>query len=674
VTEAVRAGSGEPTRPRPIGRHWASLLLRLGVHAPVAPIIEPDTTSDGTPAIEPASGEVGQWGTWRFTFNVGAHGIDELGGLRVQLPREFHGGIRNSAFRMQATFPREPNYVTASASRLDAVLQTIVELESDVAIDKTGRLSNLTNRAGYYEPVTRVIVRKGRLEPGDMLTITYGDTRGGSAGFRAGVLQFDPAPVIVAVDHDGLGRFRLHEIRPTLELVAGPAAELLATTRSDGVVGEAQPLKLALLDQYANVPRGTAVRVRIGVVEGSATVPATVEIAAAQGWLEVLVTPSEAGILRLRVSDDVSHLSAKSNPVMVHAAPPARRVLWGDIHSHTETSGDGLGSGAAAYAYARNVSALDFYSSTDHASYFDDGNDLADFGRYVALGDAHDAPGEFAVVHGYEVSFGSPYGHHNVYFRDRPTQTGDEYSITLPELWKALRGEQALTIPHHTLKMPEIVDWTATHDPDLRRNFEIFSAHGLSEAFDPTHPLAIEQSLFTNASTTQRRGTSAQRAWEDGLELSTIASSDDHRAHPGMPHQGVAAVFAESITREAVFDALRERRTYATTGVRILLDVSVDDLPMGGHGSAGRPLTVRGDAVGTGVISLVEVLRHAVGQPGFRVIASLRPDEDRVEWTVEDDPGPGAAIYYVRLRQREPVRGVVAMAWSSPIWVDATVS
>ena len=35
---------------------------------------------------------------------------------------------------------------------------------------------------------------------------------------------------------------------------------------------------------------------------------------------------------------------------------------------------------------------------------------------------------------------------------------------------------------------------------------------------------------------------------------------------------GVMAVYAPELTREAVFDAIRQRRTYGTTGCRLLLD------------------------------------------------------------------------------------------------------
>ena len=655
---------------RSVNRHWAQLLLRLGPHVPSSPLIDDVPATSGSLTVSPAAGVAGEWGTWTLRYEVGDEPIEELGGLRVQLPEEWHAGIRNSAFRMQASHAREPNRVAARASRADVVLQTIVELESDVSLDKTGRLSNLSGRAGYYDYVTRVIVRRGRLERGEYLDLVFGDTTRGSAGFQAGVLACPPTPVLVAVDHGGSGRFRPHVQRPTLEILPGEPAELVVTARSDAVAGDTIPLRVALVDRWANAATSAA-DLHLEVVEGAADLPAKAVLPAGIGWVEIPATPRGAGVLRIRVRDGARALSAVSNPVVVHEARPERQVYWGDIHSHTHISADGLGSGREAYDYARHISCLDFYSRTDHASYFETGSPIADFEGYAALADKADHPGEFATVHGYELSFGSPYGHHNVYFRGRPALPGDEYTLTLPELWKALRGETALTIPHHTLKMPEVVDWTDTDDPDLRRNFEIFSAHGLSEAFDPAHPLAVEQSLFTNASTTQRRGTSAQRAWEDGLRLSTLASSDDHRAHPGMPHQGLIAVRAAALTREDVFDAMRERRTYATTGARILLEFTAGGIEMGGEGRSPRPVAIRASAVGTDVIEVVEVLRHVVGRPGFRVVASLRPQADRFDWDVTDDPGPGAAIYYVRLRQHGLVRGVVAMAWSSPVWITA---
>ena len=74
--------------------------------------------------------------------------------------------------------------------------------------------------------------------------------------------------------------------------------------------------------------------------------------------------------------------------------------------------------------------------------------------------------------------------------------------------------------------------------------------------------------------------------------------------------------------------------------------------------------------MGTDRITLVEVLRHVEGVPGFPIVATRDPGADRFDWAFDDDPGEGGAIYYVRLRQREPIGGRIVMAWSSPVWVE----
>jgi len=236
-------------------------------------------------------------------------------------------------------------------------------------------------------------------------------------------------------------------------------------------------------------------------------------------------------------------------------------------------------------------------------------------------------------------------------------------------MWAQLEAGQALTIPHHTGKFPQPVIWDH-HDPTFRRNFEIYSGHGLGETYDPDHPLAFEQSDFTNPSTSVNGPQFAQDAWIHGLELSTIASSDDHRAQPGKPHYGLVAVQAGELTRESVFDALHERRTYATTGARILLGFQAAGHPMGERIIVEAPPLLEIEAHGTDVIELVEVLRYSRQKGGFEIAYSFRPESMDVAWSRVDADFSGDAIYYVRLRQRGAVLGRIAMAWSSPIWVE----
>jgi hypothetical protein len=73
----------------------------------------------------------------------------------------------------------------------------------------------------------------------------------------------------------------------------------------------------------------------------------------------------------------------------------------------------------------------------------------------------------------------------------------------------------------------------------------------------------------------------AEDALRQGLRVGFICATDDHSGRPGTSpptaqpdfghHGGLAAVYARTNTREAIWEALRARRCYGTTGPRILL-------------------------------------------------------------------------------------------------------
>ena len=645
--------------------------------------------------VSPSFGIAGHYGTWTITYTVGTGGIAPGGALRLQLPDTWHAGERNSANRLQASDPTDDHYIAAYGSGADVRIEAEVESETSDFLVKSAR-PGLDGRSERYVFVVRANVVSGSLREGETISVVYGDTSAGSRGMRAAIVATGPEPILVSVDRDGSGAFEPVEHDATLTSRSGIATELRLAGPSALVVGEQAELHLAAVDLHSNPAVPFHERVTLRVLQGDVDVARTVELPAGQGWTTVPFTPRGEGIVRLEAVARADLLRARSNPMEAFAERPAEQTWWGDLHSHTEHSFDGVGSDV--FDYARWVAGLDFHAMTDHSSGparegFTRGLGPHVWEEYTAATDAHHAPGEFVTLHAYEASFPAPWGHHNVYFRGEPGPLLSPNQVTLPELWAALTAGEALTIPHHTNKFPQPLAWDED-DPALRRNFEIYSAHGLSEAYDPGHPLAFEQSEFTNRSTSARTGVSAQDAWMQGLRLSTIAASDDHRSQPGKPHWGLAAVRAPELTREAVFDALHARRTYGTTGQRILLDFRVNDAPMGSEIALEAPLPepcagtspecgeraavtaalaprFEVTAHGTDVIEAVEILRYSEPDGGFRVIHDLRPNALDFNWSGRDGGFRDDAIYYLRLRQRSPVRGRIAMAWSSPVWVNA---
>jgi hypothetical protein len=546
-------------------------------------------------------------------------------------------------------------------------LQTVVESQTGRTLVKHAK-DSLDGRRERYVFVVRVRVTDGTLEAGDTITVVYGDRSQGSPGLRAGAVSTGPKPILVALDAQGDSRFQLLDSLPEIRCLPGDAEELLIHGPSTAAIGRPIRLQLALIDKENN-PVQRAETVALTGRSSEAEYPTEINIPPDQGYHSVTVTPQSPGVLRFHARCAATGLQAVSNPIEVTDQPPARQIYWGDLHSHARYSWDGVGD--HPFEYARDISDLDFYALTDHslapqgertrglsARYWDE---------YNALTERHHEPNRFVTLHAYECSFGNPYGHHNVYFRDTPGPLIYPSRETLPALWNALKAGDALTIPHHTGKFPNDIDFSV-HNAEYRRNFEIYSGHGLSEVYQPWHPLAFEQNTFTSDSRSLKTPTYAQDVWKQGLHLSTIASSDDHRGQPGKPHFGLVAVRAPALTRNDIFQALYDRATYATTGARIILDFKLDQTPMGQVAEVDAPPSLHIRAIGTDVIERVELLKHQAPLQEFAVLKDWHPDSLAFEADYRDTDFQPGAVYYTRLTQKKPVRNRPAMAWSSPVW------
>lgn len=631
--------------------------------------------SEGRATAAPTVWAAGEWGTLNVRFEVGARGIRLGGGIRVQLPDTWHAWFRNSAKGVQSTNPSAPHYVTARCSSSQAEIRCEVEGSTTTEFVKTNR-TGLDGRVQRYVFVTRVTVTEGELRPGDLVDVVYGDRAGGSKGFTAGLHLEGPERIFIAVDPDGMDDWRLLDSGdcPSLVVTSGEMYELSVLAPSTLQVGEGAELHVACLDALGNRVGAVEGTVRLEVWQGSASVSSAVELSKDDcGVVRVPFVALSSGIVRLKVTTGA--LSALSNPIKVTDTAPTHRLYWGELHAHGARSFDGVGG--APFDYARDVAGLDFFALTDHAEGWPEGT-WEWLKKHVS---DYYQPHRFVTLLAYEATFGSPWGHHNVYFRgDSGPVVGDDTG-TLLDLWEALDVGNALTIPHHTgvcfspTTEGSIVggqcpnpDWRH-HNPEFRRLIEIYSGHGLCETYDPTHPLSYENCDFSIDSS-NKGPHYARDAWDLGQQLGVIASSDNHRGTPGRSETGQAGVWAGELTREAIFDALRDRRTYGTTGARILLDFSANGVPMGLDLRSTGPCRLAIEAHGTDEIDYVELIAGDLQVPSYRVLQRWTVSALDFSTEFTDSAPPHRGLYYVRLRQRSHHRGRVVMAWSSPIWVN----
>lgn len=121
------------------------------------------------------------------------------------------------------------------------------------------------------------------------------------------------------------------------------------------------------------------------------------------------------------------------------------------------------------------------------------------------------------------------------------------------------------------------------------------------------------------------------------------------------------AVYAPERTRESVFRALYDRRTYATSGDRIVLNFSVDGHPMGTEFRTESPPELIVEAVGTAPIALVELKKNS------KVVGTFTPKQTSVklEWRDDDFKSGRSSHYYARILQEDNEEAI-----SSPVWVN----
>jgi hypothetical protein len=132
-----------------------------------------------------------------------------------------------------------------------------------------------------------------------------------------------------------------------------------------------------------------------------------------------------------------------------------------------------------------------------------------------------------------------------------------------------------MLIPHHPgyAVGRRGVDWS-THHPRLERLVEIVSNHGCSE-----EPRGGVQPLQNIGMGSNVPGSSVRDAWARDLHLGVVAGSDCHRgAHEFL----LTGLYAEACTLDAIWQALWDRRTFATTrGRRLVMDFTADGFPVG---------------------------------------------------------------------------------------------
>ncbi len=351
-------------------------------------------------------------------------------------------------------------------------------------------------------------------------------------------------------------------------------------------------------------------------------------------------------------------------------------LLLGDCHRHTDIRGH---SGVDAslldtYRYALDAAQLDFLGTSDHnevvGGAWPDG--LRDYQWWTVQKtvDLMTHPPVFLGLYSYEHSMNRPGGHRNILFlkrgaplrmidRSRGLEAPDNAP---PALWEwmeknvlAQPGQKAVIVPH-TFAAGPLADWNW---PNARFDclLEIYQgARGSYEAW------RLPDKEKRGGTQTDEPGHFAQDALAKG-NIYGFVSFSDHRS----THNSWAAVWVSDITREALFDAMLARRTYAASD-EIIVKASAGGRLVGEQftARASHPPEITAAVEVPDTILRIDVVKDGkyvfTQSPGTRT-AALR-------WR-DAEARPGRSYYYIRVFQRDPENpgGDPEIAWTSPFYV-----
>ena len=292
-----------------------------------------------------------------------------------------------------------------------------------------------------------------------------------------------------------------------------------------------------------------------------------------------------------------------------------KNFYWGDLHNHNEI-GYGKGSVERSFRIARN--SLDFYGFTPHAFWPDmPKNDpetrdyhikgftktRENWDRLRDLVKEYNSKDEFVAILAYEWH-SNQWGDYCVYF---PGEEGEICRAKDLDTLKEFALEKGCFIlPHHVgyYQYCRSLNWSEL-DNRVSPVVEVYSEHGNSFDYH-SHKTMMTHSMG---------GVSKQQTvcenLKKGITIGFISDTDDHCGYPGNYGEGLTCILSESLDRESVLEALRNRHCYAVTGDRIEVDLKINEKFMMGDILETEKLDLDFSVKGQSPIKMVTLFKNS---------------------------------------------------------------
>lgn len=323
---------------------------------------------------------------------------------------------------------------------------------------------------------------------------------------------------------------------------------------------------------------------------------------------------------------------------------------FGLLHAHTEISG-AEGTLEEAFTQASQVEGLDFFAVTDHSHSFDNadsgsiGTDGTAVSEQWAAGKAAAAAvtsNDFVGIFGYEMSFRDRdgYGHIST-FRTPGWQSRNQ------------EGFDTLTAYYDVLAtVPDSVSQFNHPSPDLG-NFQDFlnRTEGYDDALSLLEVFSEEGDCYYDAYI---------QALDAHWHVAPTGSQNNYHGRFGTESDVRTVLLAESLTEEGLYDAMKNRRAYASEDRDLLITFTLNGACLGSILPVQEEITITA-ALRDDTDLTVGTLEVLTGGGNVLFSREISAPEETVTLSLPGKSG----YYFLKITQSDGDLAVTA-----PIWVE----
>jgi hypothetical protein len=512
----------------------------------------------------PASLSAGTAGTWTFRIE-NVHG-------NIQAGADFHIMCINYNFpgKLQTINPKGINYTT-------------------IRNNSGAELLLACNTRGFHN-LCKIVVTSGTFRKGESFTVVIGDTKHGSPG-TAVYWTATEGQFIIGADLTGTGEYSHLTGSPwdvTVKAHGTPALFRLLGPTAAGV-DEKFDMHLGVFDRHGNIIEGYEGKVEINPIPETNNLPPECHFTPAEQGNLILrdVSFSREGVYRLSVTVEDLPRGAETfwgNPIIIENGYQ-EKIGWGDIHAHSwgdetmhlmhlrNSKVDPL----KRHLQAREIGRLDF-SAIGPMSFPETGRETI-WEAYKAACKKTEQDGKYVPFPAYEAHPAE--GDRNVIFNNIDEELPPGRYTPLEQVESRYGNRKDVLIEGHIGgQRPK---WEL-YRPQKEPLIEVASAFGnaewlLNKALSLGYKPAVCgcSDLHLGLMGGPRAVEPARGRFSRERRPFGIFNRRDSAYGTGP----LTAVLTEKINRNSIWDGLRKKRTYATSGARMFLDIRLNGAFMG---------------------------------------------------------------------------------------------